>query len=199
MKFLRILFVLFGLIMLVMAIQYLLVPNYGMLKEKGALAEQNWYILTLIVHAFSGAMATILGAIQFMPSIRTKSIKFHRGVGVLYTLFCVTGSLSGLLMAQEATGGWLSTLGFSLLALFWLFSSMSAAIFGYKGKKSIHYRMVLISYGLTLSALILRIYLLISVGILKFDPILSYIVIAWICWVPNLGIAYLLGLKSVKQ
>jgi uncharacterized membrane protein len=196
MKALRIIFLLFGLAMLSMAFPYLLVPNFGMLKEKGLLAEENWYIVTLVTHAFSGAMATVLGAFQFMSSIRSKSIQSHRFLGVLYTLFCLTGSVSGILMAQEATGGFWSTLGFTLLGLFWLLSSLGAAFYGYKRMKSVHFRLVLISYGLTLSALTLRVYLLLSVGILKLDPAVSYVMIAWLCWVPNLGVAYIVGRKS---
>lgn len=102
------------------------------------------------------------------------------------------GGISGLYLSFYATGGLVAKLGFGLLSVFWLTSAYQA-LHRVKNKKMKDHRNWMIrNYSLTFAAVTLRIWLplfIVLFGIEQFE--LSYAVIAWLAWVPNLIIAEL--------
>lgn len=145
----------------------------------------------IYTHVFASACALALGPFQFSGWLRRHWPRIHRNLGRTYLGIGVAlGGLSGLYMATLAYGGPVARLGFSCLALCWLFTGWRAyqAIRG--GKVQEHRQWMLRNFSLTLAAVTLRIYLPSSaLAGIPFEA--SYPVIAWLAWVPNLLVAEL--------
>lgn len=79
--------------------------------------------VTVLVHVFAAAFAMALGPFQFSQRLRTKYLALHRLSGRLYLAVGVlVGGISGLLVGATAYGGLASQLGFSSLAVLWLYT-----------------------------------------------------------------------------
>lgn len=98
------------------------------------------------------------------------------------------GGLGGLALAPLAQEGFASHVGFGLLATLWLSATLLAFRSIRDGDRARHREWMIRSFAMTLAAVTLRIYIPLSViaGI-PFDE--EYLVIAWLCWVPNLILA----------
>lgn len=137
-------------------------------------------------HVFAAAIALLLGPTQLLPVLRKRFPRLHRicgraylGIGVLF------GGLSGLYLAAHAYGGFVAKAGFACLAIAWLFTGLRAFQTIRLGRVAEHRQWVLRNFSLTFAAVMLRLYLP-AAGIAGIPFDLSYPVIAWLCWVPNL-------------
>jgi hypothetical protein len=84
--------------------------------------------------------------------------------------------------------GWVTHVGFGLLALLWLFTTARGYISIRSHDEARHRAWMIRSYSLTLAAVTLRIYLPISLALgVPFAS--AYQVISWACWVPNIILA----------
>jgi uncharacterized membrane protein len=148
----------------------------------------NAHAAGIYTHIFASSVALLLGPWQFSTRLRQQHVQWHRWLGRTYlSLGVVVGGGAGLYMAQFAYGGGVARSGFTLLAWAWLFTGIMA----YRAirNKDIHQhrRWMVRNFALTLAAVTLRIYLPLSmVSGLPFD--VSYPLIAWLCWVPNVVI-----------
>jgi uncharacterized membrane protein len=148
----------------------------------------NAHHIGIYTHIFASSVALLLGPWQFSARLRQHHTQLHRWLGRTYlTLGVLVGGSAGLYMAQFAYGGGVARAGFTLLAWAWLLTGIMA----YRAirNKDIqhHRRWMLRNFALTLAAVTLRIYLPLSmVSGLPFD--VSYPIIAWLCWVPNVVI-----------
>jgi hypothetical protein len=91
-------------------------------------------------------------------------------------------------MAQIAYGGLFSHLGFTTLAVLWLYSGYSAYRHIRNRDIEEHRRWMIRNYALTFAGVMLRVWVPIS-SALGIDFTAAYIAIAWLCWVPNLLVA----------
>lgn len=147
------------------------------------------HITMLMMHIVAAMLAILIGPFQFLPGLKKgRWLKVHRWLGRSYLLSILFGGLSGLYMAQFAYGGIISRLGFAALAILWLYS-------GYRAYKHIrnkeieqHRQWMIRNYALTFAGVMLRVWVPLSMG-LGFDFITSYMLIGWLCWVPNLLVA----------
>lgn len=147
--------------------------------------------IAAFVHLLAAAVALTVGAFQHNTRIRNRFLGFHRWLGRSYVLSVMLGGLAGLALAPVSQGGLPAHLGFGLLALIWLGTTVVAYRRIRGGNQLAHRRWMTRSYALTFAAVTLRIYLPLSqlLGI-PFEP--AYQVISWLCWVPNLLFAELL-------
>ncbi|SMF36347.1 Predicted membrane protein [Priestia filamentosa] len=102
-------------------------------------------------------------------------------VGILFE------DLSGLYLACYATGGLIAKLGFGFLSLLWLQSAYKALRMIRQRNISAHYHWMIRNYSLTFAAITLRLWLplfMMLFGLVNFE--VSYAIIAWLAWVPNL-------------
>jgi len=131
------------------------------------------------IHAISAAVAMALGPFQFAARIRNNHPAIHRWTGRTYLLVGVlVGGASGLYIAQYAFGGPVSVLGFSLLALVWLYTGTRAYISIRERNYAEHQKWMIRNYALTLAAVTLRLYIPFSM-IAGMDFAIAYPVIAW--------------------
>ena len=164
----------------------------------GEVLNHIWYII-LYIHAFTSLIALTVGPFLLSSKIRNKNQDRHKRIGKVYYLCILFGGLTGLYLALEATGGIISTLGFGFLSIFWIVTAGIALLKIRKGQVQQHRRWMIRNYSLTFAAVTLRIWLLIFVliaGINNYET--SYIIISWLCWVPNLLIAEFSVNKSDK-
>lgn len=183
--------------MVVMSLHYFQSDKAGILKRK-EIADSFWYLFTFRTHIFLGLVAIVIGPFQFMKKIRNNQKTFHRVIGYIYTVSIFFSGLSGLAIAQFAMGGWKTTVGFSILSLAWLYTIIKAISSIRVGEVLNHKKWMFLSYGLTFSAITQRTLLLIPLLTeIKFIPI--YQLSAWLPWLLNLSIAYLLFKRSYIQ
>ena len=174
----------------VASLRYLNFAIQGVLYSKDAGLLQNIaYRAVFYAHVVFGVIALVSGPFQFFPHWRQQRLRWHRALGKVYVVACLAGGIAGLLIAFFATGGLVSSLGFSGLALGWLYSTTRAWRSIRQKNVSAHHRWMIRSFALTFAAVTLRIWLpLFTFGFgWPFEP--SYRVISWLCWVPNLLLA----------
>jgi hypothetical protein len=127
--------------------------------------------------------------------LRTRFLTGHRWIGRTYVICVALGGSAGFVMATVSPGGLPAYVGFGLLASLWLFTTGAAYRHIRAGNQQSHRRWMIRSYALTFAAVMLRIYLPLSLRFgMAFDP--AYQTIAWLCWVPNLVVAEWLMLRE---
>jgi uncharacterized membrane protein len=184
-----IIFLLLGAIsMLVMSSHYLLSDTSGILKRK-EIATELWYLIVFRMHVTFGLVAMLVGPFQLIKKIRTSRIEIHKALGYLYVVSVFLSGLSGLIVAQFAMGGLLTTVGFTILGLAWLYSTTRSIVAIRNAKLPDHKKWSYYSYALTFSAITQRSLLLIPLLTdIPFMPI--YQLSAWLPWMLNISIVY---------
>ena len=193
------LFIFFAIGVGLYPVMYLLVDmKYGFLALKAEELQSTIWRVMFYTHISLGGLALVIGWPQFVNKWRINSPQFHRRLGLVYLIAVGLSGISGLYIAQFATGGIISILGFSGLALGWLLTSSMALYSVKNGKYLDHEQWMIRNYALTFAAVSLRI-MLPSSYILQLDYISAYQVIAWACWVPNLLIAEMIIVTNRKR
>ncbi len=190
-KALRITFYILAIFIGLYPILVPLIPeDQGLLSRKTADLLSNPYWRTaFFIHIFLGGIALLSGMTQFSSKWRNRNLSRHRLLGKVYVVACLISGISGLYIAQFATGGWIARWGFTLLALFWIITTWKAWRLILVREIDSHKRWMIRSYALTFAAVTLRLWLPLFTGVLKMDFIPAYQIIAWLCWVPNLILA----------
>ncbi|MDH5161677.1 DUF2306 domain-containing protein [Heyndrickxia oleronia] len=148
-----------------------------------------WYIV-LFIHAATSVVALVIGPLTISRRFREKNISRHRILGRIYMVGILFGGPSGLYLSFYATGGLVGKTGFGLLSIFWMLSAYNAFNRVKNMQIQEHQNWMIRNYSLTFAAVTLRIWLPLFVwlfGLENFE--LSYAVISWLAWVPNLIMA----------
>lgn len=198
------LWILFGLLATLVGlypiIYFLFDRTFGLLGTKTAelLSDTLWNI-TFYGHITLGGLALLIGWLQFSRKLRTKNIGLHRSIGKIYVVAVLISGLCSLYIAIHATGGLISVTGFFSLGMIWLTTTLLAFNAIKKGNVQLHQKLMIYSYAACFAAVTLRIWLPILVATMDtFNE--AYRIVAWLCWVPNIIVAYLIvrqtGLKT---
>ncbi|MEC0240127.1 DUF2306 domain-containing protein [Paenibacillus dokdonensis] len=133
----------------ILFILYALVKNYlidpgavGFLSHKtGLKRELNLpvWLNVMYVHVAFACMAMASGLVNFSNRFFEKSRRFHRINGYVYIVSVLLVVLTSGYMAPYATGGKISSMGFNVLNMTWLFISITALI-QIKKKRMIRHR-----------------------------------------------------------
>ncbi len=78
----------------------------------------------------------------------------------------------------------MARLGFALLAVLWIFSGLCAYVAIRQGRFQDHRKWMIRNYSLTFAAVMLRLYLPVSM-VAGIEFTVAYPIIAWLCWIPN--------------
>ena len=181
------------------SIYFFIDRKFGLLgfKSEELLASTFWNI-GFYTHIILGGPALLIGWTQFGAKFRNRKLLLHRQLGKAYVLAVLFSSIAGILIAFFATGGFVSSLGFFCLGMIWLYTTIMAYLSIKKGQVESHQKMMIYSYAVCFSAVTLRIWLpllIITFG----DFITAYMIVAWLCWVPNLLVAYLITRRLETQ
>jgi len=141
----------------------------------------------IYTHVFASVVALVIGPFQLLKKFRSNFKQVHRWLGRIYLLLGVLlGGLSGLILAQYASGGLVARIGFASLAVLWLYTGLRAYLSARRGAIGQHRKWMLRNFALTFAAVTLRLYL--PIGMVSgFEFSSAYAVIAWLCWIPNLA------------
>jgi len=191
----------FKIIIAVLAVQVGLYPciyffinrKFGLLGSKSDILLSNiFWNIGFYTHITMGGLALLIGWIQFNEKIREKKLKLHRRIGSLYVIAALLSSSAAIYIAWYATGGIIASLGFIFLGVIWFYTTLSAYV-EIRNKQIInHQRMMTYSYAACFAAVTLRIYLP-FLTLLFHDFTKAYLVVAWLCWIPNIIVAYFLN------
>ena len=181
-------------------IVYFLVPDrkFGLLASKTSelLASNIWNIM-FYTHIILGGIALLIGWLQFNKKLRIKNIKLHKNLGKTYVISVLLSAISGFYIGYFATGGIIAKTGFMTMALAWFFTTLFSFTEIKKGNIINHQKLMIYSYAICFAAVTLRIYLPILSPIMGgFLP--AYKLISWLCWLPNILVAYLIIKYQIK-
>jgi uncharacterized membrane protein len=162
--------------------------GYLELKKPEVLRSQTWWVF-LYIHMISGSLAILTGWIQFSKRMQNNYKVWHRNIGKVYVIASLICAISGFYIGFFATGGWLSALGFISVACIYFYTTLMGYLNIKRKDFILHQNFMTYSYATCLAAVTLRLWVPVSY-IFKDNYILSYTIIAWVAWIPNLGVAY---------
>ena len=166
--------------------------KFGLLQSKtDELLHNIFWNIGFYTHIILGGIALLFGWSQFGAKRRNKNLQLHRKVGKVYVIAALLSALAGIYISLFATGGIIATLGFMCLGIIWFYTTLLAYQTIKKGNTTKHQKLMIYSYAACFSAVTLRIYLpLLTIGLHDFTK--AYLIVAWLCWVPNIVVAYYL-------
>ena len=179
-------------------IYFLMDRHFGLLKSKSTeLLADNLWNSAFYGHIVLGGLALLIGWVQFNRKLRIRNSKVHRTIGKIYVISVLISGICGLYIALYATGGMVSILGFFILGVVWL----STTILGFnairKGNIKLHEKCMIYSYAACFGAVTLRIWLPIFTDLMGgFIP--AYRIVAWLAWVPNMVVAFFIVRNANK-
>lgn len=179
------------------SIYFLINREFGLLSsKKPELLNSIFWNIGFYTHIILGGLALLIGWIQFSSKIRARNILLHKQVGKLYMLAVFLSSIAGIYIGFYATGGIISSLGFISLGIVWFYTTLMAYLRIRNKQIEQHQKMMIYSYAACFAAVTLRIWLPILIMIFG-DFNKAYMIVAWLCWVPNLLVAKLITSRIV--
>lgn len=173
-------------------IYFLIDRRFGLLSSKSVeLLNDNLWNIAFYGHITLGGLALLIGWLQFSYKLRIKKTELHRTIGKIYVVSVLISGICGLFIALYATGGIISILGFFSLGLIWLTTTISGFKAIKKGNIELHEKFMILSYAACFAAVTLRVWLpLLTIAMGEFNS--AYRIVAWLCWVPNIIVAFLI-------
>jgi hypothetical protein len=147
----------------------------------------------LACHLGFGALALLLGPIQFISGIRQRSARVHRWIGRVYLIGVLGGGVSAIYMSFFVDASPAAGLSLFFLAVAWLMTSSMAYITAVRRRLIEHREWMIRSYTVTLAFVTYR--LLVPVPLfVHLGPESSAITRGWLCWsIPLLVTDMILG------
>ncbi len=182
-------------LMILIALPHLaLQSGIDFLQTKQPIYHLKLWRWSFYIHIFSAIPVLFFGIFQFSRFVLKKHPKIHRTSGLIYaTILLLLAAPSGLIMSFYANGGLIAQLGFVLMSLLWILTTI-LALYDIKQKNHVsHGKWMLRSYALTFAAVTLRFYgFLVDYFHFNIPPKETYILLAYLSWIPNLVIAEIL-------
>ncbi|MEO8821601.1 MAG: DUF2306 domain-containing protein [Ginsengibacter sp.] len=173
--------------------------KFGLLQSKSdALLTNVFWNIGFYIHITLGGIALLIGWTQFSVKLRTNKLKLHRRIGKVYVISALFSALAAVYIALYANGGIIASLGFICLGIIWFYTTLKAYIEIKNGRIANHQKMMIYSYAACFSAVTLRIYLPVLI-IIFHDFIKAYLLVAWLCWIPNMIVAWFLVKQLQRQ
>lgn len=172
--------------------------QFGILNSHGPeLLNSLFWNSSFYTHIILGGFALAIGWIQFNKKLRDRNRKLHKKIGMAYVTAVFFSGIAGVYIAIYTPGGIVTSLGFVCLGIVWLVTTMM----GWKTAKThdfdAHENWMIFSYAACFAAVTLRIYLPILENIMGgFIP--AYRIVAWLCWVPNMAVAFWIVRRNKK-
>jgi uncharacterized membrane protein len=172
------------------SIYFLIEQKFGLLQSKSEalLSDQAWKA-AFYTHIILGGLALLIGWIQFNDKIRRNKPRTHRRIGKVYITTVLISAVAAVYISFFATGGWIAASGFGTLGIVWFYTTLFSYVQGRKQNFEAHRNMMVFSYAACFAAVTLRIYLPLLIMLFG-DFIPAYLVVAWLCWVPNMIVAW---------
>lgn len=176
------------LLMLTMIIDYAsFESNVHFLQFKQGYLPIPWWRAAFYIHVFTSIITLAAGFTQFSLVILRKYRSIHRLIGKIYVASILFINFpSGMILAIYANGLLPTKIAFIILDSLWFYFTYKAYVTIRKGNVLAHRQYMIRSFALTFSAITLRSWKIILSGTLHLDPLMLYMVDAWMGFVPNL-------------
>jgi uncharacterized membrane protein len=175
---------------------------YGFLTHKQEAIKSGFYLPAYYSHVLPASIILLIGIFQLHPYSRIKWYKAHKFLGKIYISCILFVSAPGaLIMSFYIQRGISVQISFLFQCALWFVFTWIAYKAIKKGDIHSHIRWMIRSYSLTLAAITLRLYVFVGSYFFDLANSISYSVIAWLSWLPNLLICELLitQYKSTSQ
>jgi uncharacterized membrane protein len=166
------------------SLRYVVVGARAYVPELAASFAARSTLVT--VHTLFGPMALVGGLVNLLPALRNRRWRAHRLIGRVYLVSALMLGSAGLALATHAAGGMLAQVGFGLLALMTLGTTLVAYRRIRRGDVRAHREWMLRSYACIFGAVTLRLWLPILISAYGGQFLPAYRWVAWISWLPNL-------------
>jgi uncharacterized membrane protein len=153
-----------------------------------------------LTHMLIGPIALFLGPFQFYPELRARYPQAHRWSGRVYVTACVAAGIAGLVTSPYASGGPVAGLGFGILAVLWVCTTLGAWRAAVQRQFALHRLLMRFSYAMTFGAVTLR--LQIPLGFALGYPSYSAMSVwlAYTSWIPNVIVVALYSkAKAIRR
>src|ERR1700736_6441870 len=152
-----------------------------------------------LTHMLIAPIALVLGPFQFFPGLRAKYPQAHRWSGRVYVTACVVAGTGGLATAPYASGGPVAGLGFGVLAVLWVGTTLGAWRAAVQRQFALHRLLMRFSYAMTFGAVTLR--LQIPLGFALGYPSYSAMSVwlAYTSWIPNVIVVALYSMRAALR
>lgn len=156
--------------------------------------------LQALVHMLVAPAALFLGPLQFFPGLRARRPTLHRWSGRIYVIACVIGGAGALATSPFASGGWIAGLGFGILALLWISTTIAAWIsIALLGRLEWHRLLMRFSYAMTFGAVTLRVQIPIGFALGYHSYSSMSPILAFTSWIPNVLMVALYSTLEVRR
>jgi hypothetical protein len=177
---------------------FLIEGKVGILSMKSDALLVNWIWKTFFyMHITFGGLALLVGWLQFNKRLREQYRAVHRTIGKIYMFSVWLSALGVGYISFFAEGGVIAFLGFMTGGLIWSYTTTQGYLTIRKGKVREHQKFMIYSYAACVGAVTLRIWLPLLASITN-DFILSYQIVSWLAWAPNLVVAYFI-IKNIEN
>lgn len=174
--------------------------EFGLLSSKPIeLLTNIFWNIGFYTHIILGGIALLIGWTQFSPKIRVRNLTLHKQIGKIYMIAVLLSSITGIYIALFATGGLICSLGFICLGIVWFYTTTKAYLYIKNKQIEEHQKMMIYSYAACFAAVTLRIWLPLLIMHYDGDFVKGYIIVAWLCWIPNLIVARLITRRLTIQ
>jgi uncharacterized membrane protein len=159
----------------------------------------------LYVHVIAGGLALATSPLQFIARLRDHKPRVHRIIGWVALTSIVAGGVAGVVLSATSLAGPVGTAGFGLLGVAWIGCAITALVAIRRRRVVAHRRWMVRAFALTYAAVTLRLWLVALMGtqvaagvdqVIAFDR--AYVVVPFLCWVPNLLVAELYLRRAVR-
>ena len=177
------------------SIYFFIDRKFGLLNSKSdELLANIFWNMSFYTHIIFGGIALLIGWTQFSARIRSNNLNIHKQIGKIYLIAVILSSIAGIYIGFFATGGLISSLGFISLGIIWFYTTLKAYLY-IKHKQIVqHQRMMIYSYAACFAAVTLRLWLPL-LTMLYGDFVKAYLIVAWLCWIPNMIVANIIAKK----
>jgi uncharacterized membrane protein len=151
----------------------------------------GWVRSAFAAHVVFAGAALLLSPIQLSGRVRARVPRLHRVIGRIVLLSIVVAGTGGFLLAGVNVAGPVGTAGFGALAVLWVTFALLGLRAILRRDVVAHRRWMLRTFAMTYAAVTLRLWLLALIPLLG-DFRSAYLLVPFLCWVPNLVVVELL-------
>ena len=138
-----------------------------------------------LTHMLIAPLALLSGALQFLPSLRARYPRAHRYLGRIYVTCCVIAGIAALTMVPHALGGPVAGLGFGILAILWIGTTLAGWWAAVRRKLELHRLFMRLSYAMTFGGVTLRLQIPIGFMLGYTSYAAMSVWLAYTSWIPN--------------
>ena len=161
-------------------------------------ARPDWVRGAFAVHIVFGGVALLLSPVQLSARLRARVPRVHRLVGRVVLASIVLAGTAGFLLSWVNAAGSVGTAGFGGLAVLWVTFALLGLRAILRRDVVAHRRWMLRTFAMTYAAVTLRLWLVALIPLLG-DFHSAYLLVPFLCWVPNLVVVELLLRRGVTD